>query len=198
MDTIFHIIDIAPLIIVIQSFMNQIQSKYVTQILWTSSVVKWLCVGALIVFAASTVFDGLSLHLSSDESPIFRTGTQTTSSTLPVRLAALPYQLSICALLIAAIVTFDQYARGNIFTHRSVAWFRWFAVFAVAAAGFNALQGVFVPLFSWFLTPQSEIVINVTIGGPDIMAFGAALILFAIASIQKEAQRKFDEFRLIF
>lgn len=174
------------------------QTINIQRILRVSTIIKWLCILALIVFGASAIFGGLSLHLSSDAAPTFLTGSQSFAQPLLLRLAALPYQLSICAVLICVVGMFDQYARGNIFTNQSVLWFRWFAFATLAAAILNALQGVFEALLRLIVEPQREVLVDVDLGTSDILFFGIAIILLAVASIQKEAQHKLDELRLIF
>lgn len=178
--------------------MNQMQSKNARKIVRISLFIKWLCIAALIIFGASMILDGLSLSLSSDGNSVFRAGQLDGPRPVWDRLALLPYQLSICAVLGCAVGVFHQYATGNIFTARSVTWFRFFALAALASSILNILQGTFRSLFGWLAGSDQTVAVVVDLGGGDLLAIGVAIILLAIAFVQTEAHQKFDEFRLIF
>jgi len=174
------------------------QSSTVRRIRRLSFGVKWLCILALVIFIASVALNGLSLHLSSETEPVFRTGDPLLSNPIQNRLASLPYQLSVCAALVSAIGLFNQYAQGAIFTQKSVLWFWRLAFSALFAAVLNAIKGILAGFLGWFASPQEPVKFVIDLGAVDILAIGFAVILLAIAIVQHEAQQKLDDLRLIF
>ena len=121
---------------------------------------------------------------------------------LPARLldhiAQLPYRLSALAALYFLFRLFGLFAKGDIFTQETVKNFRRLSL-AVIAVGLNKIgTGVYVFLFSTFLSNSTSSDLYVDVTGGSLVALIMGLMLYAFALVQQEAKTQTEDLRLIF